>query len=129
MGYKICVRCIMDITDPGITFDSNGTCNHCKTAESVLNGYPFNLDVATKKAELDRIIAQIKKTGTGAKYDCLIGLSGGVDSSYVAYKVHEMGLRPLAVHLDNGWDSEPAVQNIENICGKLDIDLITVVLD
>ncbi len=69
------------------------------------------------------------RDGTGKKYDCVIGVSGGVDSTYVAYRVKELGLRPLAVHLDNGWDSELAVNNIEQVLKRLNIDLDTNVLD
>lgn len=128
-NYRICARCIMDTSDPEITFDENGYCNHCTGALKELSGYPFNLSKNERQKELERIAAQIKKDGMGKPYDCIIGVSGGVDSSYVAYLVKKIGLRPLAVHLDNGWDSELAVKNVENLLKKLGIDLHTKVLD
>jgi N-acetyl sugar amidotransferase len=78
---------------------------------------------------LETIVGEIKRAGRGREYDCIIGVSGGVDSTYVAYLVHELGLRALAVHFDNGWDSELAVKNIEHVLKKLDIDLFTYVVD
>ena len=125
--YQICTKCIMDISDPGIVFDSNGVCNHCHHFEKrVKNEVHYD---EQDKIRLQRMIDSIKKEGKGAEYDCVIGLSGGVDSSYVAYLVKQWGLRPLAVHLDNGWDSELAVHNIENLVKKLNIDLYTHVID
>lgn len=127
--YKICTRCVMDTSDPDIIFDSCGVCNHCKQAEDLFRKEPLSLSIEEKTQQLQEIIDEIKKKGKGKPYDCVIGLSGGVDSSYVALKVKEMGLRPLAVHLDNGWDSETSVKNIENICKILDIDLYTYVIN
>jgi len=124
--YRICSRCIMDTTDPEITFDNNGFCNHCTEALEKLRALPSSEEKSKRLVEL---VQQIKEKGTNKKYDCIIGVSGGVDSSYVAYTVKKLGLRPLAVHLDNGWDSELAVKNIENICKKLNIDLFTYVID
>ena len=118
----------MDTTDPDIFFDKNGFCNHCTTAIKKLNEVYF-IDPTLKKKRLDEFVEKIKTEGKNKKYDCIIGLSGGVDSSYLAYKVVELGLRPLAVHLDNGWNSELAVKNIENIVKKLNIDLVTHVID
>jgi len=125
--YQICNRCVMDITDPDIQFDDNGICNHCRQYDELVKRYVF--DGEQGKEKLKHIIDKIKKTGTGKEYDCIIGVSGGVDSTYVAYKVKEFGLRPLAVHLDNGWNSELAVKNIELFLKKLDIDLYTYVID
>ena len=125
--YQICARCVMDTTDPDIQFDENGVCNHCHDY-----GRAIARDVRkgeTGRNELEHLVGQIKRAGAKKKYDCIIGVSGGVDSTYVAYKVKEFGLRPLAVHLDNGWDSELAIKNVENICRKLQIDLHTIVLD
>jgi N-acetyl sugar amidotransferase len=119
----------MDTTDPEIQFDEHGICNHCKNAYVQLNSKPYCLKPSEKEKWLERLVSKIKHSGKNKKYDCIIGLSGGVDSSYVAYKVKELGLRPLAVHLDNGWDSELSVKNIENICKKLDIDLFTYVIN
>jgi tRNA(Ile)-lysidine synthase TilS/MesJ len=127
--YQICTRCVMDTSDPNIVFDSNGVCNHCKQAEKLLNMEPLTLSLEERTRRLERIVTVIKKRGKDKPYDCIIGLSGGVDSSYVALKVKELGLRPLAVHLDNGWNSEAAVKNIQHICAILHIDLFTYVID
>lgn len=127
--YQICTRCIMDTSDPEIIFDENGMCNHCTTALSRTDTPPFTLTADEKNHALQKIIATIKQAGKNKPYDCIIGLSGGVDSSYVAYLVKELGLRPLAVHLDNGWNSELSVKNIENICKILSIDLFTYIID
>lgn len=119
----------MDISDPQIVFDDNGYCNHCSNALLQLKLRSFNSD-NERIAKLNEVVSLIKKSGKGKKYDCIIGLSGGVDSSYLAYVVvKQLGLRPLAVHVDNGWNTELAIQNIENIVKKLDIDLYTYVLD
>jgi len=125
--YQVCTRCIMDTSDPDIVFDDDGVCHHCHDYDRVMRDYVFANDVGQEK--LHKAVAQIKKEGEGKRYDCIIGLSGGVDSSYVAWMVKDLGLRPLAVHLDNGWNTEAAVRNIENIVKILDIDLYTEVLD
>ncbi len=119
----------MDTSDPEIAFDELGVCNHCRAATVSLSSKPYSLQPGDKQRQLLALVSELKRRGGGRRYDCIIGLSGGVDSSYVAVKVKELGLRPLAVHLDNGWDSELAVQNIENICRRLNIDLYTEVLD
>lgn len=125
--YQICSRCVMDTTDPEIQFDENGICNHCHQYDESVKKFVFDGDKGKEK--LNNIVDEIKKNGKGKEYDCIIGVSGGVDSSFVAYKVKELGLRPLAIHLDNGWDSELAVKNIELFLKKLDIDLYTYVID
>lgn len=125
--YQVCTRCIMDTTDPDIQFDENGVCNHCKRYEERVKRY-LHLD-ATGQQKLERLVDQIKAQGQGKDYDCIVGVSGGVDSTYAAYQAKKLGLRPLAVHLDNGWDSELAVSNIETVLKRLDIDLYTYVLD
>jgi N-acetyl sugar amidotransferase len=116
-----------NIADPDITFDEQGICNYYyeyKEAEAsqVLTGEAGFI-------KLNELAAQIKNDGAGKPYDCLIGLSGGVDSTYVAFLVKQLGLRPLAVHLDNGWNSELAVKNVENIITKLGFDLYTLVVN
>lgn len=127
--YQICSRCLMDTTDPDIVFDENGHCNHCTSAIKKLKYFAFISD-SERQQRLNEIKLEIKASGIGKKYDCLIGLSGGIDSSYLAFVVvKELGLKPLAVHVDNGWDSELAVHNIENIVKKLNIDLYTWVID
>jgi len=117
----------MDTTDPEIKFDEEGTCTHCKSYDEMAR-----IKILTgeeRKNKLKEIVDKSKREGKNKKYDCIIGVSGGVDSTYVAYIVKKLGLRPLAVHLDNGWDSELAVGNIEKILKKLDIDLYTYVVD
>lgn len=125
--YQICKRCIMDTTDPDIVFDKEGICNHCHHYDEADRKYVPKGEEAI--SQLNKLVQSIKEDGKGKAYDCLIGLSGGVDSSYLAWLVKDLGLRPLAVHLDNGWNSELAVNNVENIVKKLDIDLFTIVID
>jgi N-acetyl sugar amidotransferase len=117
----------MDTTDPEITFDEQGVCNHCKRYDALSQ---TRLIAPEKRdEELATLIREIKQVGAGKPYDCVIGVSGGVDSTYVAWLVKEQGLRPLAVHLDNGWNSELATANIEKTLKTLDIDLYTHVID
>lgn len=123
MKYRICNRCIMDTTDREIEFDENGICNHCKSAQKKLQERNFYLDKEVKKKLLEQKINEIKEKGKAKKYDCVIGVSGGVDSTFVAYKVKKLGLRPFAFHLDNGWNSEIAEKNIKNISSKLGIKI------
>ena len=114
----------MDTSDIEIEFDDAGICNHCRTYD-FLTGLEVHRG-SEGLAKLEAFAAQVKEAGKGKRYDCLIGLSGGVDSSFVAYWTRKkLGLRPLAVHLDNGWNSEVAVRNIENIVKILDLDLFT----
>lgn len=125
---QTCTRCIMDTSDPEIAFDDDGVCSHCRRVDALFVGkrwFPHD-----GRPRLDAIVARIKEDGRGKDYDCVIGLSGGVDSSYLAWVVvRELGLRPLAIHVDAGWNSEIAVHNIEQIVRKLDIDLYTEVVD
>jgi N-acetyl sugar amidotransferase len=125
--YRVCTQCIMDTSDPEIEFDESGVCNHCHDYARRVEAEVYPGIVG--RQELAKFVAQIKRDGAGKKYDCILGLSGGVDSTYVAYVTKQLGLRPLAVHLDNGWNSEISVRNIENIVKILDIDLYTEVLD
>lgn len=125
--YEICSRCVMDTSDPEIQFDAEGVCNHCRS---------FSERVSTRvakgaegEAQLAQLVERIKRDGKGKEYDCIVGVSGGVDSTYVAYKTKKLGLRPLAVHFDNGWNSELAVHNIEKVLNSLGIDLFTYVVD
>lgn len=126
---KVCSFCVMDTTDSEIEFDESGVCNNCKRANMLLKTGVYSLPIDQKNKALEVLVSKIKNDRNGNKYDCIIGLSGGIDSSYVAYAVKKLGLNPLAIHLDNGWNSELSVKNIENICKKLDIDLYTHVLD
>ncbi|MEQ1579258.1 MAG: N-acetyl sugar amidotransferase [Steroidobacteraceae bacterium] len=125
--YQICTNCVMDTTDDEIVFDSRGVCNHCHDFE--VHQQPQILKGSLGEQALAPLLNRIKQDGRGKAYDCIIGLSGGVDSSYVAHRVIELGLRPLAVHVDTGWNSELAVSNIEKIVEKLKIDLFTTVID
>lgn len=127
-NVKVCSRCVMDTTATEIVFDENGVCNFCHHYDTHLVNEVFSNKDGEEK--IDKLIAQIKERGKNRQYDCLIGISGGVDSSYVAYLVKKKyGLRVFAVHLDNGWNSELAVANVEQILKRLDIDLYTYVLD
>lgn len=125
--HQVCVRCVMDTTDPDIFFDEKGVCNHCREFEQAKGLH--TLSATEAKQKLDEVVAMIKKEGKGKRYDCITGVSGGVDSTYAVYLLKQLGLRPLVVHLDNGWNSELAVQNIENIITKLGFDLFTRVLN
>jgi len=127
IALRRCTRCIMDTTDTAIEFDENGVCSNCRNYERAVALY--GVPVETRKEALKSLVEEIKREGRHKEYDCVIGVSGGVDSTYVAYLVKKFGLRPLAVHMDNGWDSELAVSNIEKVLKKLDIDLLTRVLD
>jgi len=119
----------MDTSDPEIVFDENGYCNHCAKAMKLLNTPPVSLNSEEKERSLKTLVNKIKAEGKNKKYDCIIGVSGGVDSTYAAYFVRKNGLNPLAVHLDNGWNSRIAVTNIEKTLKKLNIDLYTYVID
>lgn len=126
--YQICSRCIMDTTDPDIVFDAQGVCNHCLDYDQKVPKF-WKPGVEGRK-EIDVIFEGIKSEQKDKEYDAVIGLSGGVDSSYLAYiAVKVFKLRLLAVHVDGGWNSELAVKNIENIVKILGIDLYTEVID
>ena len=126
--YKQCAKTVMDnIADPDIRFDKEGISNYVHDYEQMAKRGVFTGEAGKKK--LENLVTRIKKDGQGKRYDCLIGLSGGVDSTYVAYLVKQHGLRPLAVHLDNGWDSELAVKNVENIITRCGFDLYSLVVD
>jgi N-acetyl sugar amidotransferase len=123
-----CRRCIMStLADRSIEFDSLGICNHCRRYDELIT--TRTLGGAAGKTALDQIVGRIRRAGRGREYDCIVGVSGGVDSTYVAYLVKQLGLRPLAIHFDNGWDSELAIKNIERVLRVLDIDLHTHVVD
>ena len=126
--YKQCAKTVMDnIADPDIRFDKEGISNYVHDYEQMAKRGVFTGEAGIKK--LEKLVTRIKKEGQGKRYDCLIGLSGGVDSTYVAYLAKQHGLRPLAVHLDNGWDSELAVKNVENIITRCGFDLYSLVVD
>jgi N-acetyl sugar amidotransferase len=126
VDLKICSRCIYDERVPSIHFDHDGVCNYCHQVDALTNQY----GTGQKKGEevFESIIEEIKRDGHGKKYDCIIGVSGGTDSSYLIYLAKEWGLRPLAVHYDNTWNSAIATTNISKVLSKHGVDLYTHVL-
>lgn len=124
---RICNTCIYDEYVPAITFDSEGVCNYCRQVEKLKSD--FKTGKPEGERELSMIVDQIKREGKRKKYDCVIGVSGGTDSSYLLIKALEWGLRPLAVHYDNTWNSAIATENIRKVTKALNIDLYTHVLD
>lgn len=121
---QICSTCVMDSSAPDITFDAAGQCHFCRDFAAKLS-----VSSGAVGPDADQLITTIKASGRGKPYDCIIGLSGGVDSAYVLYTAVRNGLRPLAVHLDNGWNSELATHNIANLVRRLNVDLHTHVID
>lgn len=126
-AYQVCTRCVMDTTATDIVFDENGVCNYCTQFLARLKA--VREMVTDHQAHRDAFIARIKTDGRGKEYDCVVGVSGGVDSSYALYLAVKQGLRPLAVHLDNGWNSELASHNIASLVNTLGVDLYTHVID
>lgn len=126
--YKICARCVMDTSASDITFDAAGICNYCSEfAVSVANTAASS--ASTRQKELDQFVQKVKIQGRGKPYDCIVGVSGGLDSSWTLVQAVRLGLRPLAVHMDNGWNSELAQNNIEKLVKTLNVDLYTHVID
>ncbi|MES2560306.1 MAG: N-acetyl sugar amidotransferase [Bacteroidota bacterium] len=126
--YQICTNCIMDTSDPEITFDEKGWCDHCNNFYT--NILPNWRPGPEGEKELMKIVEKIKEEGKDRDYDCLMGISGGVDSSYMAYLAKvKFGLRPLIFHIDAGWNSQQAVNNIEKIIDALGLDLHTEVIN
>ena len=126
--YQICKRCVMDTTASKIEFDEHGNCNYCQQVIDI-SGHIMKMSEDEKAEKLAAFVAKVKEDGKGKKYDCVIGVSGGIDSSWVLVKAIELGLRPLAVHMDNGWNSELAQNNIANLIRTLGVDLYTHVID
>ena len=126
--YQLCTNCIMDTSDSNITFDARGWCDYCNNYHA--NIVPNWHTDARGEREIMSVVEQIKRDGRGRDHDCLIGISGGVDSSYVTYLAKaKFGLRPLLYHVDGGWNSQQAVNNIEKLVDGLGIDLHTEVID
>jgi N-acetyl sugar amidotransferase len=126
--FQICANCVMDTTDSNIVFDSKGVCDHCNTYKKKIE--PFWNTGGKGKKELKNLVLKFKKEGQGKDFDCLMGMSGGIDSSYLLYKmVTEFGLRPLVFHVDAGWNSQIAVNNIERLVDGLGLDLYTEVIN
>lgn len=141
-GYRQCVRCIMDTSDPTISFDENGLCNHCRSFDQRIVNELLPPSLAQRKLRelaervpsmaeqrLHALLDEIKRVGKGKPYDCVLGLSGGVDSSYLVVLAKKWGLRPLVTHLDNGWDSELAIKNVENLVKATGFDYYNYVVD
>lgn len=126
LRHQVCTTTVMDTSDPDIRFDADGVCNYVSEYREFQATLP---DVHVREARLRVLLENIRAKGKGKKYDCIIGVSGGVDSSFLACKLHEWGLRPLVFHFDNGWNSELAVRNIEELVTRLDFDLETFVVD
>lgn len=126
--YQICNNCVMDTTDSKIVFDEQGVCDYCNSYKNeILPNWNPN---ESREIELEKIAEQIKKEGQGKEYDCILGLSGGTDSSYLAYIAKEkMGLRPLIYTVDTGWNLNVAVENIERLVRSLDLDMYTEVIN
>ncbi len=121
--YRICRRCVMDTNgDPAITFDKQGYCNYCTEAMMLLDQIPKEKDEGRLKALFDKI----KEDCKADEYDCLVGVSGGLDSSYIIYLGYQYGLRMLGIHIDDGLDTELAKQNVRNLCEKANVKLINV---
>lgn len=125
--YKVCSKCIYDERVASISFDENGICNYCHQLEKLKNEY----GTGQTKGEQTflQLINEIKKAGSGKKYDCIVGVSGGTDSSYMLYLAKKWGLRPLAVHYDNTWNTAIATENIRKVLNALNVDLYTHVID
>jgi len=127
MSRHICTRCIYDETVPNISFDGEGVCSYCRQIEAMEQEYPMGAEGA---ARLQKLVDEMKAAGRGKKYDAVIGVSGGCDSSYLVHEMKEVyGLRLLAAHFDNTWNSTIATENIFNVLEKLEVDLFTVVVD
>lgn len=126
--YIVCKQCVMDNTDIGISFDEDGVCDHCKDFENTMK---LNSNIVNRnKKNLEEIIQKIKVDGKDKNFDCILGLSGGLDSSYLLHlAVKEFGLRPLVFHVDGGWNTEAAVHNINVMINKLELDLYTEVIN
>ncbi len=123
---QICVRCVLDESVPDIWFDKEGECNYCKVHDRLCADNPNDERGALT---LNTIVQKTIASGEGRSYDVVIGVSGGTDSTYLLHMARQLGLRPLAVHLDNGWNTETSVANLRNVLEVLDIDLYTHVID
>ena len=127
-SYQICTNCTMDTSDPNITFDEKGVCDYCNNFKNEI--LPNWHTDARGAVELSHLADKIKAEGKGKDFNCIIGLSGGLDSSYAAYVAKEkMGLRPLLFHVDAGWNTDQAVGNIEKLVDGLGLDLYTDVIN
>ena len=123
---KLCKRCILDTTVNDIWFDNQEECKYCKIHDELEKLHPLGPGL---EKELNEMVLKIKKAGSNKQYDCIVGVSGGRDSTYTLLVAKKLGLKPLAVHFDNGWNTDISVRNIKKACEKLDVDLYTVVAD
>lgn len=127
LQYQVCNTCVMDTSDSNIVFDKKGICDHCNTFFKKIKP---NWHVGTRgNTKLLKLVKKIKSAGRDKDFDCIIGMSGGIDSSYLTYIATELKLRPLVFHVDGGWNSQEAVKNIETMIDKLNLDLYTEVID
>src|SRR5262245_60415197 len=124
-AYRVCARCVMDTSVPDIRFAAAGVCSYCRAGDRILATLPPESD---GERRLLPLIARAKELGRGREYDVIVGVSGGVDSSYACVLASRHGLRALAVHFDNGWNSELAVENIQRVVEGCGFDLMTYVI-
>ena len=128
LSSKICSRCVMDTSDHQITFDDLGVCDHCQTFDLKIR--PYWNPARVESIPMNDLINKVRKKGEGKQFDCLMGMSGGIDSSYLLHKIVTVyGLKPLVFHVDAGWNSQLAVNNIQRIVDKLGLDLYTEVIN
>ena len=125
-NQRVCARCVLDAGVPDVEFDEKGTCNYCKLHDEMEERFPVG---EIGRQRLHRIVSRVKSEGEKKRYDCVVGVSGGTDSTYCLVLAKKLGLRPLAVHLDNGWDTEIAINNMNNVTSQLGIDLRVVKCD
>ena len=125
-GVVECRRCLYDSTIPGIAFSPDGQCSYCALHDEMERQYPTGERGARA---LEQLAGEMRAAGRGGRYDCIVGVSGGCDSSFLVHKMVELGVRPLAVHFDNTWNSPVATNNIHNVLNRLDVDLETLVVD
>ena len=127
-NYQVCTNCVMDTSDPSIQFDENGICDHCHGFQRDVKPYWFPNE--TGRQILQQKVEKIKKDGEEKEFNCIMGMSGGLDSSFLLHNVvKEYGLRPLVFHVDAGWNTDIAVNNIQVLVEKLGLDLFTEVID
>ncbi|MBT5471302.1 MAG: LPS biosynthesis protein, partial [Nitrospina sp.] len=127
LDINVCSRCIYDERVDGIYFDNEGVCNYCHQTDRLKEKYETGSEEG--EARLHNIFSEMKAAGKGKRYDCVIGVSGGTDSSYMVYLAKQWGLRPLAVHYDNTWNSSIATMNISKVLSALNVDLYTHVIN
>ena len=126
---KTCSKCIMNTSDPDIVFDQHQVCNYCQDFDLNKGFYEFTSDEVKDNLEYFRKEVKTRAQNSSSEYDCIIGLSGGVDSSYVCHMAKKLGLNPLCLHFDNGWNSDIAVSNIRNLVNICEFELLTIVMD